>query len=405
VSDKETKKPGGRDISDLKARLGLKKDGARGGGLVPPPGAAKLGGGFVPPPPGVAPPRSAEPAIPDARQDPFGAMNAIAAKAAPAAQPEIIVVNQLDKHERVNEKGRGARYAKIAAIILAPLIVGFLLGGINYERRRLNSTIDDAKALNTEFQTIGKDLEQVNVMLLTAKERADGKSFALNDETLITEIENLKFKILDDEKLILYRSNLYNMKPKLVQDTLVFYAKAKSLSAKLQQHVALTKANIGKGTPEARASLDPNNTKSGFGAILRVPTPDEAKNGARPGVEIVQLGLPVCSDNKPIDPSKKETCAAGPPIGLQFRSDVGQTAYSAKEFLPGIELQGDKIVSLRGNGVLEALIKGGGKYADDIGYFQRMEEIDSLTAELIKLRTDIESQMAGLARQGKAFSL
>ena len=72
-----SKRPGtSRDISELKARLGLKKGGAPapaakngGQGVVPPPGVS------LPAPPGVAP---AGPVVPSAKDDPFGAMNAMA---------------------------------------------------------------------------------------------------------------------------------------------------------------------------------------------------------------------------------------------------------------------------------------------------------------------------------------
>ena len=73
-----SKRPGAKDISDLKARLGLKKSGpaaAKAGGGVAPPGARA--GGVIPAPPGAQPPR---PHIPDAKEDPFGAMNALAAQ-------------------------------------------------------------------------------------------------------------------------------------------------------------------------------------------------------------------------------------------------------------------------------------------------------------------------------------
>ena len=81
------KRPGSRDISDLKARLGLKKGGAGAPGkkgVVPPPGTR---GGAVPPPPGVEPPR------PKAGDDPFGALNA-AAQTRPAPAPEVIVIEK-----------------------------------------------------------------------------------------------------------------------------------------------------------------------------------------------------------------------------------------------------------------------------------------------------------------------
>src|SRR5690348_3416141 len=67
----DSKKTGSRDISDLKARLGLKKGGAASqtgatprangasGGVVPPPGLN------LPPPPGLAPAAPPQPVIPN----------------------------------------------------------------------------------------------------------------------------------------------------------------------------------------------------------------------------------------------------------------------------------------------------------------------------------------------------
>jgi len=83
------KKAGSRDISELKQRLGLKKGGAAApatgstgranggsGGVIAPPGLA------VQPPPGMAQPQQPpQPAIPNAHEDPFGAMNHMAAVA------------------------------------------------------------------------------------------------------------------------------------------------------------------------------------------------------------------------------------------------------------------------------------------------------------------------------------
>ena len=95
--DKKDKKPGQRDISDLKARLGLKKGAGAGGTREPAPGApARPGqrGNVVPPPPGVQPPKPEAPAPIDARVDPFGAMNAMAAQGAVSRAPEIIVVDK-----------------------------------------------------------------------------------------------------------------------------------------------------------------------------------------------------------------------------------------------------------------------------------------------------------------------
>src|SRR5262245_61594130 len=186
MSDKG-KKPGARDISDLKARLSLKRGATEGkpGGPVPPPSAGK-GAGYVPPPPGVTPP---QPAVPDARQDPFGAMNAMAAQGAVTRAPEVIVVDK-SSVEQVHGQPRLAKYGRIGLLVGAPLIVGFILGGINHQRSRLNATVDDAKDVAEEFSDQGKQLEALNNVLLRAKERGPGrKGYARNDLELVGDIE------------------------------------------------------------------------------------------------------------------------------------------------------------------------------------------------------------------------
>src|SRR5687768_1014529 len=110
LSQKDPKRPGGsRDISELKARLGLKKGGAapgpagakqNGAGVVPPPGLN------LPPPPGA---RAPGPVIPSAADDPFGAMNAMAAHGAAQRAPEIVIVNDGKPVESVSTGDRAAK--------------------------------------------------------------------------------------------------------------------------------------------------------------------------------------------------------------------------------------------------------------------------------------------------------
>ena len=92
----DAKKTGSRDISELKQRLGLKKGAAAAptgqtpranggsGGVVPPPGLN------LPPPPGLAQPAAPpQPMIPNAADDPFGAMNAMAAHGTTQRAPDL----------------------------------------------------------------------------------------------------------------------------------------------------------------------------------------------------------------------------------------------------------------------------------------------------------------------------
>ena len=106
----DSKRTGSRDISELKARLGLKKGAAAGdrtsrernggqtGGVVAPPGLN------LPPPPGAAAP---QPVIPNAADDPFGAMNAMAAVGTVQRAPEIVIVNDGKPVENVGSSVDG----------------------------------------------------------------------------------------------------------------------------------------------------------------------------------------------------------------------------------------------------------------------------------------------------------
>ncbi len=404
MSDQEGKKPG-RNISDLKARLGMKKGEGRPSGAVqavPPPRSARITGSFVPPPPGVAPPEPIRPAQPDARNDPFGAMNAIAAANNVQRAPEIIVVDH-STVEKVHPQGRSGRYAKLAGLIAAPLILGFLLGGINYERRRTNATLGDAQALYTEFQDTGKQLEKLNNVLLVAKERGpEGKAYAPADTQLTTELEGLNFNVDDDDKLIVYHANLYNLDPKLVQDTLVFYGRLRSLSQKVKEHIRLTKDLAQKMSADDRAKM---GLDTQFGIVMKLPTADEAKRGTPPGGEMVQLGSPVCTDGKP----SPKGCAEGALQGYQIRSDTS-APWAVKPLVLSNDAA-DKVLIMHNNNILAPLMLGSQRFLDEMQYYQRLSDIDILVrgsgndGGLIKDRKDIEDRMNVVAQRGKLFAL
>ncbi len=392
------KKPGSRDISDLKARLGLKRGEAKTpGGAVPPPSAGK-GTGYVPPPPGVAPP---QPAVPDARQDPFGAMNAMAAQGAATRAPEVIVVDKASV-EQVHGQPRLAKYGRIALLVGAPLILGFILGGINQQRSRYNATVDDAKIVADEFSELGKRLEALNNVLLRAKERAPrGKIYAMGDAELVSDIEALKFNFPDNDELILSHRSFYLLEPKLVQDTLGFYTRMRTLSQKLKEHVRLTKELAQKAPPTVAEKI---GAQSGFAGTIRVPSADDAKKGALPAVEILQIGMPVCADGKPA-----KECPGGPPVALQVRGDT-VAPWVNKQIASGADTN-DKVFVLRQNGILNALVEGSPRFLDELQYYQRLGDIDVLVSGsggdggLMKDRKDVEDRLKAVAQRGKAFAL
>jgi hypothetical protein len=409
LSEKDAKKPAARDISDLKARLGLKKgEGGPGRatgvlsvpGVVPSPSAAKIGRA-VPPPPGVAPPPGevpeAAPSIPDARVDPFAAMNAMAQQGAAAqAVAPIVIVHDGQPVESV-QKGQKLRYAKYAAMLLVPLIIGRVMGGISYQNQVYNKTIDDAKSLKDGVVEVGKSLQRLQDTLLIAKERgADKQSFLVGDKDLVAALDELKLVAPEAESL--YHTNLYHLDPILVSDTLKWYSDLGLLYERVKRHVTLSKGDlkkVRKGDP-ALAAL---GGRTQFGAVINMPK--DAQSGP-PLLQLGEIGAPLCAPQGTAFPAG---CPGGaPPIGFQFRSDVANPNWVGKPW-SGSTVSADNVLLVGDSAVFTALVRGSEPFVDAINYMQRIQEIDALATSLIDQKKSIENRLNQKAQEGKRFAL
>ncbi|MDB4953191.1 MAG: hypothetical protein JWO36_760, partial [Myxococcales bacterium] len=145
----DAKKTGSRDISELKQRLGLKKGAAaqttgqvagrgngQSGGVVPPPGLN------LPPPPGVSAP---QPQMPNAHDDPFGAMNAMAAVGNVQRAPEMVIVHDGKPVENVGSGSGSILKILIPAIIF--LGIGVAVGKIGATAAFHNDGLKGTKSL------------------------------------------------------------------------------------------------------------------------------------------------------------------------------------------------------------------------------------------------------------------
>jgi hypothetical protein len=400
----EPKKPGARDISDLKARLGLKK-GAEGGPAprsttsmpsqgVPPPTAAKIGGSFVPPPPGVAPPPGAfpaappQPVIPDASVDPFGAMNAMASTAARTApvQPEFVIVND-GKHEQVASRGGGLRWLKIGLLVVVPLFVGVVVGGINTTNSSLNANIDQASALFNNFTNVGKSLQTVEQTLDAAKDRGKGK-LVPHDAALTAELEALKLEAPDPKTL--FGVNMQNYSPGTADKVFTFYNGVTSLYGKIKEHVARSKTDERKQAPKSFGQ---------YATVLRIPT-DEKQN---PYVELVEVGAPYCKgDTKP----SQEGCPPEKPAEkFQVRSDPTGAWQIVPFAQTSANVGKDTILLLGDNNVKDAFMVGAKEFVDTVAYMRRIQEIDAQVRDLSQQRADVQNALTLEKQKSKSFAL
>ena len=394
------KRPGARDISDLKARLGLKKAKKPKGG-VPTPGAA------LPAPPG------AEPPAPTASTDPFGAMNVAAAqRAIQAAQagPEIIVVEKGEAVESVDTKSKALGYLKIAGIIIAPLVVGIAVGQISSSAKTYNRTIVDAGKIHEDVKVVRKAMVPLQYAFLDARKRG----FRPDDAELTEALSSVQ--LVEPNTTVVYKSWLYELDTTLVGDVLSFYAQSAQLAADLQTHLTLTKGlkkallsdaveNLKKARPKTTEN-DIQYSSYRFGAYVEIPTQQDLNdpNGKKmPGVRIVEISAPICEDNKP---SETGECP-GPLKGYRYRLDpTGK--WGLKELFPmkpGLESAAvDKLLLIQPTGVFEGLIKGNQPSVAEIYYKERVEALANRTDELIDLATFIEGKLKAKSAEGHKFT-
>ncbi|MBI4508695.1 MAG: hypothetical protein HY698_03600 [Deltaproteobacteria bacterium] len=430
MSEKDIKKPGARDISDLKARLGLKKgpdsgtaarpspfNGAaanvtNGQGeppAVPAPTAAKLGTGHVPPPPGIARPPGTDttasaqaiqqPIVPDARLDPFGAMNAMAAQTAAHAAPTYVIVDDGKPVESVQKKSLAARM-KWIGVALGLLIVGSVMGGISARSKIYNATIDDAANILEHIRESSAGLQALNEALLVAKDRGDDKqSFLPGDAELTKALDELlkTGKLKDPDSKLFFRANLFNMEPQLVEDTLRFYGDLSDLLKLVKDHVKYSQADE-KQIAETSEIVRKLGPQARLGAIFRMP---RDTNSGLPLVEIVQVGSPMCADNQP----HPDGCPSGAtPIGYQYRPDINSPNWGSKAWSKDT-IAAENIVFLGQSSVLDSLLRGTKPSVAEASYMRRIQKLNAETERVIDARKSLENRMNAKAQESKHFSL
>lgn len=396
-----SKRPGARDISDLKARLGLKKGPAAGQpgqptqvpaatgrspGMVAPPGAR---GAPIPAPPGAQPPMQARPSIPDASHDPFAAMNAMAAHGAAAAQPQIVIVNDGKPVESVEHKRGGLKLVLYAAAFIIPLAIGAVVGKIAAQHKAFNESIGDAGRLRDDVKVIGKGMIAVQQVLQLGRERGPGgNSFLVNDEKLTAELEALT--LVEPAFDLLTQLSMREIGDVLAKETMELYSETARLNAAIKDHISRSKSDA-KAMNEAKGKA---GGMYGYGALVELPAAEQA--GAPVTVKLVQLGKPVCGgDGKPSDAP-----CSGPPTGFQYRLEDGGSWGTGKVATAATGAADGAMVLLSpASKVLEGLVKGGGPTVAEVAYTKRIRDISDKVDLLVELRKNVETKLNNVANR------
>ncbi|HUH03343.1 MAG TPA: hypothetical protein VML75_15200 [Kofleriaceae bacterium] len=384
------KRPGVRDISDLKARLGLKKAApAKGRGVVPPPGVS------VRPPPGAEPPR------PRVSDDPFGALNA-AAQPRAAVEPQIIVKIERDEHiESVERKNKMIGIAKLVGIVLIPLVVGIAVGQIGTNAKNYNRTIADAG-------TVAKEVKRVRLGLADfqkAFQKGETRGFSAYDDELTKALEGVKFVPPDGK--IMYESFVYDLNPELVGNMLYFASEATKLVKDIEKHIEITKVdaknldaaikNKKAGEPE-KTENDERYSTYRYAVVPSIPTDEEAQKGKPFGARLVEIGRPKCADG---NVSETGECA-GPVAGFRVRTGPDDP-WKTIDLAPG-SAENDKIVPLLPNGTMDTLVKGSTPSLTEMTYAERVKSLSEKTKQVIELGESVQGRLDAKSREGEKFT-
>lgn len=381
---------------------------------MPPPGLN------LQPPPGLAPAAPPQPVIPNAAEDPFAAMNAMAAVGTVQRAPEIVIVNDGKPVENVGASGKGASIARLAIPAGLALIVGVAVGKIGTSNSSYNDGLKGARAILGDKQTpstvenLKKQLSDLDTYLDDAKTK---KSFR-PDATIDKELEQLAAKLEVKSELV-YRAKENALDAETAGEIMGFYAGISELKSMVDQHVKSAKsddlafANAAKKADAATVKDDENASLSGqlrYGILMQAPTESDKVDF---GAKLVELGPPYCGDKL----ATSGHCGDGEsPSGFAYRSEPGGTWTKGDLVASGSDsVPTKKLVMLLPGGVRDSLVKGAEGVASETLYTKRLRAIYEFVhgktgpdgkpvGGLLDTGNKLEQRLQKVASKGNRFS-
>jgi hypothetical protein len=361
---------------------GQTKTNGNSGGVVPPPGLN------LPPPPGMAP---AQPAIPNAADDPFGAMNAMAAVGKVQRAPEIVIVNDGKPVENVGSKSMGATIAKIAVPAVVALIAGVAVGKIGTKASAYNAGLSDLREVlgestkPTSVLGLKAQLVEVRKVLEEWREANKWKPSRAMEAKLEKEIAKL------DLKAAVWFKDKGTAEPEIAGKVYSFYGGVAEVRNLFTVHSTLardddrafTKAGKYAGLeefmkvmgdaakiPESENALIEPELAFRYGVVVHVPTD---KDQTPFHAKIVEIGPPFCGGDG--NPTSGKCPDNKPLAGFAYRTEPSGSYKQAPLAKSAGDIAADSLVLTFPNGVRDSLVKGAGAVASDAYYTKRLTAI------------------------------
>lgn len=399
----DNKKPGQRDISDLKARLGLKKTAAMPavapnttpaqGQAVPAP-APNVGSGptaapqvpspfgqpaqpshAAPPSPWGQPAQPAPQPPPDPRRDPFAQQQAANLAAFYGINQQLPGSSDSAPIPVGKPRPWGPIIGLGGAAFIA-FLLGMFWGGTQKSRVEYNESTEHAKAIRDQVTAMQKTLE--GIVLELRKNTVNGKIDLGQADRLAGALPS---KRPDDN--LLFRTDYSNLEGLGIQRLFTYYNDTIKLYEAIEQHARKTGADrdtLQKIIDAAARTADKN-----YGFVVDA-------SSQIPLALFVEVGAPLCPKEGQVD------CSPAELKGFQYRLEAGQ-AWSSK---PIKGKPAEVIYPLKKSPLFTSVAVGSITPLED--YNRRFKNIVTIAADLEKTQKELLPDIKKTAERPTLFT-
>ena len=349
--------------------------------------------------------------IPNAAEDPFGAMNAMAAVGTVQRAPEIVIVHDGKPVENVAAQSHGAMIAKVAVPAVIALIVGVVVGQIAKGANLYNEGLKDARSILGDDRTpstvknVKRTLSELDGVLDEMKTKNTFRPDAAADKKLADLATRL------DVKAGTVFRTASALDPEITGLIMSFYSGAAEVKGMVDTHVKAAKSDdlalaTGKTASAAAAVKDHENAALAsvnavrYGALIQAPTDTDKSDF---GVKIVELGPPYCGGANPVTSGKCDNNEQ--PSAYAYRNEPGAVWTKGELHTQGSDsVPTKKLLLLLPNGTRDALIKGGDPGASEVYYVKRLRSLTERTKKLIDEANKLEQRLQAESNKSSRFS-
>ena len=394
----QPKKPGPRDITDLKARLGLNRGpaaggqpaarapfpGPPGGGMPAPPPQPfppQGGGGF--PAPGGPPPAMGGGYAPQApAPDPYASM-----RPPPGRQFDLRPVDDGVPVESVRRGGFRAALIVGLAMAVAGGVLGVGFGMAMSGRRAFNETNRAAKRVKTEIEEIHKSVSQIGGAVAVSQQRAQAAKMdrLAFDPKLIEDLEKVKVDPRPDTSRI-FKVDYFRMSDLAVDNLMAYYYDTIALYGEVERFVKKSKAD--KDSLTAFAAKQEQKGGAKYGVVF-------AGGGKVVVANLVEMRNPVCKGGG-------TDCAMDQLEGFEIRANSGAN-WSTRPVGP--KPDGKNLVPIEPTPLLESVMAGSPDQARMEQYRIRYANIQLLLTRLAQTQKQLKDALDTAAKRPDIFQI